>query len=143
MMIELRPARQNDYRFAISLYFETMKPYASVWMQWVDAEQELRFAHLWRPEDTRIIVLDRGPDVGWLEFSEDAEEMFLKQLYVTPAHQGRGIGSSVMTRLLEEAREARKPIRLSVLKNNPALRLYERLGFAVVGETEFKFLMRR
>jgi predicted GNAT family acetyltransferase len=36
-----------------------------------------------------------------------------------------------------------KPVVLTVLKNNPARRLYERLGFAVAGEAGVKLEMRR
>ncbi len=36
-----------------------------------------------------------------------------------------------------------KAVVLGVLKNNPARRLYERLGFAVASETDTKFMMRR
>jgi ribosomal protein S18 acetylase RimI-like enzyme len=32
---------------------------------------------------------------------------------------------------------------LFVLKNNPAFRFYERLGFSIVRETPTKFVMRR
>jgi len=35
------------------------------------------------------------------------------------------------------------PVRLQVLKINPARRLYERLGFVVTGETETHDLMAR
>ncbi len=31
---------------------------------------------------------------------------------------------------------------LGVLKNNPARRLYEREGFKVIGENDYKFLMK-
>jgi ribosomal protein S18 acetylase RimI-like enzyme len=44
--------------------------------------------------------------------------------------------------LLAEWEPTRKPVVLGVLKNNPARRLYERLGFLVVGESEMKFMMR-
>jgi ribosomal protein S18 acetylase RimI-like enzyme len=34
---------------------------------------------------------------------------------------------------------AGKPLALSVLKNNPALRFYERFGFSVISEAGVKF----
>jgi len=139
--IALRPARPVDYDFALALYVETIKPYTMAYMDWVDAEQVARFAGLWTPADTQIITLD-GVDIGWLEASEASSEIFLKQFYVTPAHQRHGVGTEVMQRLLRQW-PAGKPVVLGVLKNNPARRLYERLGFALAGETETKFVMRR
>jgi GNAT superfamily N-acetyltransferase len=140
--IDLRPAQADDYDFALALYVETIKPYTVEFMAWVDEVETARFARLWTPADTRIITLN-GIDVGWLETSETEREIFLKQMYMTPAQQRRGIGSHVLRLLIQQWKQARKPVVLGVLKNNPARRLYERLGFVVVGETDMKFMMRR
>jgi len=45
--------------------------------------------------------------------------------------------------LIEEAERAGQRVRLEVVKINPALRLYQRLGFRVTGEDERKFHMKR
>jgi len=140
--IKLRPARAEDYDFALGLYVETIKPYTIAFMVWVDEIENARFDRLWTLPDTRIIMLDER-DVGWLDAADTGPEIFLKQIYVVPAHQRRGIGTYVMRLLLEEWQETQKPIVLGVLRNNPARRLYERLGFTVVGETDMKFMMRR
>ena len=140
--IALRPARPVDYDFALALYVETIKPYTIAYMAWDAAVETARFARLWMPANTRIIMRN-GADIGWLAASERASDIFLQQIYIVPAHQRRGIGTEVMQLLLTQWNAAGKPIVLAVLKNNPARRLYERLGFAVVGETETKFMMRR
>jgi ribosomal protein S18 acetylase RimI-like enzyme len=142
MMVTLRPARSADYPFALHLYVQTIKPLATAWMGWVDEEQEVQFASLWKPEDTRIITLN-GAEIGWVEFRQTGNEVFLKQLYISPAHQRRGIGSRVMRLLLEERRGTAKSMALFVLKNNPACRFYRRHAFDVVWETETTFVMRR
>jgi len=140
-MITLRPALSADYSFALSLYVQTIKPLAIAWMAWVDHEQEAQFASLWRPDDTWIITLN-GQEIGWVGFRQTGDETFLKQLYVAPLHQRRGIGSQVMRRLNEQGRTA-KSMALFVLKNNPAFRFYRRHGFEVVQETHSTFVMRR
>jgi ribosomal protein S18 acetylase RimI-like enzyme len=43
--------------------------------------------------------------------------------------------------LLDEAARAGKPFRISVVKTNPAVHLYERLGFKTTGDTGTQFLM--
>ena len=141
MMVTLRPARSADYPFALHLYVQTIKPLATAWIGWVDEEQEVQFASLWRPTDTRIIVLD-GEEIGWVEFRQTGEELFLKQLYISPAYQRKGIGPQVIRLLNEQARTA-KSMALFVLKNNPAFRFYERHGFEVVRETHTTLVMRR
>jgi ribosomal protein S18 acetylase RimI-like enzyme len=142
MTIDLRPACLDDYAFALKLYVEAIRPLASAWIEWVDADQEAQFASLWRPNDTRIIVLD-GEEIGWVEFRATEDEVFLKQLYISPTHQRRGIGSRVMRLLLEERRGMAKSMALFVLKNNPASRFYEQHGFKVIHETHSTLVMRR
>jgi ribosomal protein S18 acetylase RimI-like enzyme len=53
---------------------------------------------------------------------------------VLPAHRGRGLGARMLGELLDAARDAFTAVTLSVRANNPALRLYERTGFRIVGE---------
>jgi ribosomal protein S18 acetylase RimI-like enzyme len=110
-------------------------------VDWVDEEQDAQFASLWRRRDTRIITL-KGEDIGWVEFRQTGDELFLKQLYVAPKHQRQGIGSQIMRLLTEQARTA-KSMALFVLKNNPAFWFYERHGFEVVWETHTTLVMRR
>ncbi len=142
MKITLRQALPADYPFALDLYVTTIKPLATAWMEWVDQDQEAQFASLWRPDDSWMITLN-GEDVGWVEFRRTGDEIFLKQLYISPTHQRRGIGSQVMQLLLQERCRAAKTMALFVLKNNPALRFFKRHAFDVVRETSTKFVMRR
>jgi GNAT superfamily N-acetyltransferase len=68
---------------------------------------------------------------------------FVAQLFVDDPFQGRGIGTEVMNRLIGEATRFNQAVRLAVVKINPALRLYERLGFHVTHEDDRKFYMKR
>jgi ribosomal protein S18 acetylase RimI-like enzyme len=142
MMIALRPACVDDYALALRLYVETIKPLARTWIEWVDKDQRAQFASLWRPEDTWIITLNGEEHIGWVEFRRTGDEIFLKELCISPAHQRRGIGSHVMRRMLEEQCGVAKSMALFVLKNNPASRFYQRHGFSIVRETRTKFVMR-
>ena len=50
--------------------------------------------------------------------------------------RGRGVGTIVLQRLLDECRARYPGVCLSVRKSNPAVRLYERLGFKLVPDSE-------
>jgi GNAT superfamily N-acetyltransferase len=57
--------------------------------------------------------------------------------------RGRGVGRVLLEELIERARDGDPPaLSLSVEKDNPALRLYERLGFARVGRDDNAWTMR-
>jgi ribosomal protein S18 acetylase RimI-like enzyme len=65
------------------------------------------------------------------------------QIFVESHVQRRGIGTFVLERVIEEAALAKQPVLLGVVKNNPAVNLYKRLGFRIAHEDERKFYMRR
>jgi ribosomal protein S18 acetylase RimI-like enzyme len=64
---------------------------------------------------------------------------------VVPELRASGVGTKLMERLLEEARNLKIPaLSLSVYRSNPALRLYERFGFCDAGiskETDSSVVM--
>jgi ribosomal protein S18 acetylase RimI-like enzyme len=53
---------------------------------------------------------------------------------VVPEYVGQGIGTLLMQHFLDEAAKHYPAVALNVRADNPALRLYQRLGFEVVGE---------
>jgi ribosomal protein S18 acetylase RimI-like enzyme len=96
----------------------------------------------WKAPQVRIITLD-GTDIGWLQSFVKDDALFLGQLFVDGALRRQGIGTKVVKGLIEEAARAGRAITLGVVKTNPALRLYERLGFRTTHEDERKFYIRR
>jgi ribosomal protein S18 acetylase RimI-like enzyme len=100
------------------------------------------FRERWDVEQVRIITLD-GTDIGWLQSFVKDDTLFLGQLFVDGALRRHGIGTGVVKGLIEEATRAGRAVTLGVVKTNPALRLYERLGFRITHEDERKFYMRR
>jgi ribosomal protein S18 acetylase RimI-like enzyme len=81
------------------------------------------------PNAEHQLVLVDGRQVGRLWVSREHGELRLVDLSLLPAHRGAGIGTALLRALQEEAALAGKPLRLSVGRDNPARRLYERLGF--------------
>ena len=53
-----------------------------------------------------------------------------------PQHRNNGIGSGILQRLLDEATEDGKPVRIWVENWNPSFRLLERLGFKLVDDKD-------
>ncbi len=139
MNIGLRPADQEDYEFSRNLYF-TENQWILDALRLNRAAHEVRFSEQWKLPQVRIITLDSAA-IGWLQTTVQEDALFLDQLYIVrPCHR-QGIGTAVLHRLIAEAAGAHLPIKLDVVKINPALRLYQRLGFQITGEDEHKFHM--
>ncbi|NYB73423.1 GNAT family N-acetyltransferase [Sedimentibacter hydroxybenzoicus DSM 7310] len=61
---------------------------------------------------------------------------------IRPEHRSKGIGTKLLSNLLSYLKDkGYKQTSLSVQKSNPAVRLYKRLGYKIVKESEKDFLM--
>jgi ribosomal protein S18 acetylase RimI-like enzyme len=137
----LRPARPEDFDYCARLYFEAMGNL----IKELNLDMDAHFAGFrqqWDVAQVRIITLD-GTDIGWLQSFVKDDALFLGQLFVDSALRRQRIGTGVVKGLIEEAARAGRAVTLGVVKTNPALRLYERLGFRTTHEDERKFYMRR
>lgn len=87
-----------------------------------------------------IIELDGAP-IGIEVVERTSDHIRLLQLFIRPTHQRQRIGSELVRQLIDEAQQEKLPLKLRVLKVNPAQRLYQRLGFRVVDTTAEHFYM--
>lgn len=106
-----------------------------------------------RPDDRAVVATVGGEVVGacWArttdEYGHIDDETPSLSISLYAPYRGRGIGGALMRALLDELRDAGYArASLSVQKENPALRLYERMGFRIVGdgfdETEWLMVCR-
>src|SRR5262249_5524864 len=138
--ITLRPAVPEDFDYCARLYFDGMEHTVKELNLNMDA-QVAGFRQRWDVTQVRIMRLD-GTDIGWLQSFVKDDALFLGQLFVDGALRRQGIGTEVVKGLIEEAARAGQALILGGVKTNPALRLYERLGFRTTHEEERKFYMR-
>ena len=92
-------------------------------------------------EDAKIIYFD-DEKIGLLKTTEKEFEIEVVQIQLDPKYHGKGLGNKIMQSIIEQAKAKNKTIFLSVLKANPAKKLYDRLGFLTEKETENSFEMR-
>ena len=138
---ELQPASGDDYAYAESLYLQTMEPLLTALGAYDEAELAERLKSSFEPEYVRIITV-AGKKVGWLQVVENEQEIALSQIHMESRYRSRGFGTEIIGELLAKAAETKRDVTLSVPRNNPAIALYRRLGFDVVGEDGWKVLMR-
>jgi GNAT superfamily N-acetyltransferase len=81
------------------------------------------------------LVIERGgAAVGRLYIEEWPDQIRLIDIALLPDQRGTGAGSAILSDLMDMAAAAAKPLTIHVEKNNPAMRLYRRLGFAPIDE---------
>jgi GNAT superfamily N-acetyltransferase len=132
----LRPAGERDSTLVYRIAREAMKSYVDATWGWDEEAQREIHRRRFEPGRDRIVLVGDDP-VGLLRVERGPDEIVLKSVYLLARWQGRGIGSSILSGLLAEARERTVPLRLGVLRvNERARRLYERHGLAVVETTE-------
>ena len=130
MNISLRFATEDDLDLLDSIHTLCMRPHVERLYPW----QPDFFRMTFDPSITRVIMID-GAVAGMLKVSTGEEGVHLHTIVLLPEYRNQGIGGGIIAPLLEGAAEEGMPVRLQVLKGNIARRLYERLGFRVVGET--------
>jgi ribosomal protein S18 acetylase RimI-like enzyme len=138
----LRQATDADYDLLYGPHVAAMKDLAARVWGWEDARQEQFFADHFDPAPSGIVVVG-GEDVGIVAVVWGEADAFLANIELLPSYQGRGLGAALIRHVIAEAEARGLPVRLQVLKINPARRLYERLGFVAMGETETHDLMIR
>ncbi|MEM1293853.1 MAG: GNAT family N-acetyltransferase [Verrucomicrobiota bacterium] len=127
--LELRQATPADAEPLSVLYEACMRPYAEAFYPW----DHHRFLDDFDPAE--IEVLDfQGRMIGLLRTKFSDEFVYLAEVQIHENHRNRGLGSELVKLTLQRAAALDLPVRLRVLRNNPALHLYERLGFEQVGE---------
>ena len=79
--------------------------------------------------------------LGRLYVHRGETDIRIVDIALLPEHRGRGIGSHLLRAILDEAAKRGRTVSIHVERFNPALRLYERLGFAHVADTGVYYLM--
>lgn len=94
-----------------------------------------RLAGSFHPLHSQFILLDAGR-VGFYTFRPMEDGFQMDHLYLLPLCQGLGIGSHVISGLIQHAMAHRQPIRLRAPRTNQVKAFYERHGFEVTAEEE-------
>ena len=142
MDISLRQAHKKDYKFLWGLHKATMESYVDKVWGWDEHFQKTYFNDRFETRNIQIIQ-NHGMSIGAIEILSKESELFIADVKILPNYQNRGIGTTVLNRIINASHTNHKRVRLQVLKVNPAKRFYDRMNFEVVGETETHFIMAK
>ncbi len=141
--VTTRTATAADARFAYRVRETTMRQYVvATWGAWVPGQVQAQIDQDIGAGRLRVVEIASEP-AGLMRVDHHATHIDVDQLFLLPAHQRQGIGAALLQGILEIANDRQIPVRLWVLRVNPARSLYERLGFAVIEETPASLHLER
>jgi ribosomal protein S18 acetylase RimI-like enzyme len=149
--VTLRPATEADYDFMSRLYASTREAEMAYFpfdeaekRAFLDQQFAAQFRHydIHYPTCERNIIERDGRPIGRLWIDEWRDQIRLVDIALIPECRGLGIGSALMRQVMDRGGAAGKPVTIHVESFNPALRLYQRLGFEHVDTNGVYFLMR-
>lgn len=139
--IGYRAMTADDLEFMAALYLSTRaeEVAATGWpveaqrqflLQQFDAQHRHYQAHY---PDAEWLVVERGAErIGRLYLEEWPSQVRIIDIALMPESRGQGIGAAILEDVVAMAAAVGKPVSIHVEKNNPAMRLYRRLGFGAV-----------
>jgi ribosomal protein S18 acetylase RimI-like enzyme len=150
-VISQRPAKPEDQEFLFELYCSTRREEVAAW-GWDTSQQDAFLRMQFRAQQVsyratmpravdRIVLVDGNP-AGRILVDTRELEIVLADIALLLKYRGRGIGTRLIDELLRAGIRANRPVTLSVSRANlAAIRLYERLGFLAVDESELYLQM--
>lgn len=148
--ITLRNATSEDVAFLCVVYSSTRTEELAL-TDWSDEQKavfcqmqfEAQDAHYraYYPGAVFSVIERNGEAIGRLYVDRWTNEIRIMDITLLPIYRGRGAGGFLLGLLQDEARHAGKILSIHVEKMNPALRLYERLGFVPVEDKGIHLLM--
>jgi ribosomal protein S18 acetylase RimI-like enzyme len=146
----LRPAIEGDREFLFRVYASTRAEELAP-VPWTGEQKDAFLRMQFSCQDTyyrdnfpraEFSVIEHGGEpAGRLYLDRGRDEIRVVDIALLPEHRRAGIGTELRRRILAEAAASARPVRIHVERFNPALALYERLGFRRVGDTGVYFFM--
>lgn len=150
--VDYRPAEDDDLAFLLQVYADSREEELAItgWSAATKAQfirQQFEVQHRYYRENYAtaawLVILHEGRNAGRLYLEELTDQIRIIDIALLSRSRRRGIGTAILSDLARESDSKSKPLSIHVERNNPARRLYERLGFVGSGGTPVYELMIR
>lgn len=149
-VVFFRQVTPEDDAFLIAVYGSTRAEELAL-TNWDDSQREtflrMQFgaqaAHYLEhyPGGEHFIIFADGEAVGRVYVANIEKEIRILDITLFPRNRGTGIGAPIIKELMAEAAGFGKPLTIYIESYNRSMGLFERLGFAKVGEHGYSHLM--
>ena len=89
------------------------------------------------------VIIYNKKNAGRFFTCENENEIRLLDITILPEFSGKGMGTNLLHRLIQRSNKVQKKISLHVIASNPALKLYQRLGFVRIKNDGLNYYMER
>ncbi|GEO10040.1 GNAT family N-acetyltransferase [Segetibacter aerophilus] len=151
--ITLRAISNKDDQLLFKIYCSTRLEEMNLMRAWSDLQkknflrmqfdtQHTYYIKHYTPASFWIICKNNKP-IGRLYLHEEYEDNSIRIIDITLLHEWRnkGIGENILLQILQLGVERKRAVTLHVEALNPALQLYQRLGFSVINTNNLHYLM--
>ena len=151
-MIQLRPVEEKDTAFIEAVYRTTREAELNLtnWSEYqksafinMQSMAQLADYKTKCPGARLQVIIYNKKDAGRFFTCETENEIRLLDITILPEFIGKGIGTNLLHRLIQRSNKVQKKISLQVIASNPALKLYQRLGFVYIKSAGFYYYMER
>lgn len=129
-------ASAEDAEALADLRVDFMRPSLEALGRFDPERARERFLASFDPDTTQKIDMG-GELIGFYAVKEFDDHLYLDNLYLRGAEQGRGVGSMIIGMIKEQASKRSLPIRLIALIGSDANGFYIRHGFKLIEVNEF------
>jgi len=133
LRIAAASARDREFSYRVKKLAEG--DYITELWGWDEAVQRQWHDMVWQTCRPSLITYD-GQPIGTIAVSSSDPGIEIGQFFILPEFQRKGIGTFLLSGILEKADREGKTAHLAYLRNNPAESLYLRLGFIIVRQEE-------
>jgi ribosomal protein S18 acetylase RimI-like enzyme len=150
--INVRPASEDDKDFLLEVFSSSRRDELAA-VGWPKEQQDAFLTMQFEiqtkayamqyPEAQSSVIMAGGEPAGRIIVDRSDGDITLTDIAVLPRFKRTGIATYLIKQLQNEAAVSHQPVVLHVEKvNDQALKLYEKLGFQVTGETDLHYEMK-
>jgi ribosomal protein S18 acetylase RimI-like enzyme len=136
--IRLRSIAATDDAFLCALYASTRTEELAP-VPWTEEQKRAFLEMQFRAQtihyrthysSAQFLIIEKGDQpIGRITIDRRPGDIRIVDIALIPEYRGRGIGTTFLRELLHEAEASSKSVSIHVEQFNPAMRLYDRLGF--------------
>ena len=148
--ISLRPVEDTDKPFLLELYGST-RAQELAQTPWPDEQKQQFITMQFNAQHSHYqehykgasfdIIAQQDESIGRLYLEEWPSQFRIIDIALLPQYCNQGIGSWFLKDIMQQSTAVEKAVSIHVEQNNPAMKLYQRLGFKKVSEQGIYHLM--